>query len=301
MACSAAWPAPAYRLQPLFRRPTQLVCMMCTCCRTTTQLSGWAAIRLHHQTAASEARHRGLRACCMILPACLQQDWSSNQQLTSKPAPAAEIRGVPVAEPLPPSDFSLYIEPLEAILSATNLWQCCAANILVRYLGEEGPATPLAAAVSMCNPFNLVSRRCTLCRCAGCKSRCPGVHAERVWHGSHPVHFVPKRASVRSQAYPALRVCCCSGLPWTGPFACTRAVTSYACADHLQRQLPDRLQPGVQCSLGAQPPPHLQHVSLLPRPLLSPEIVYPGLEPGAGVHDQHAVRSTWGGSCRARL
>lgn len=32
-----------------------------------------------------------------------------------------------------------------------------AANILVRYLGEEGPSTPISAAVSMCNPFNLVS------------------------------------------------------------------------------------------------------------------------------------------------
>lgn len=29
------------------------------------------------------------------------------------------------------------------------------ANILVRYLGEEGAATPLSAAISMCNPFNL--------------------------------------------------------------------------------------------------------------------------------------------------
>eukprot|EP00195_Chlamydomonas_chlamydogama_P007473 CAMPEP_0202906248 /NCGR_PEP_ID=MMETSP1392-20130828/37919_1 /ASSEMBLY_ACC=CAM_ASM_000868 /TAXON_ID=225041 /ORGANISM="Chlamydomonas chlamydogama, Strain SAG 11-48b" /LENGTH=633 /DNA_ID=CAMNT_0049594653 /DNA_START=364 /DNA_END=2265 /DNA_ORIENTATION=- len=29
------------------------------------------------------------------------------------------------------------------------------ANILVRYLGEEGSATPISAAVSMCNPFNL--------------------------------------------------------------------------------------------------------------------------------------------------
>ena len=32
-----------------------------------------------------------------------------------------------------------------------------AANILVRYLGEEGSKTPVAAAISMCNPFNLVS------------------------------------------------------------------------------------------------------------------------------------------------
>ena len=30
------------------------------------------------------------------------------------------------------------------------------ANILTRYLGEEGEQTPLAAAVAMCNPFNLV-------------------------------------------------------------------------------------------------------------------------------------------------
>ncbi|KXZ45822.1 hypothetical protein GPECTOR_50g616 [Gonium pectorale] len=30
------------------------------------------------------------------------------------------------------------------------------ANILLRYLGEEGSATPLRAAVSLCNPFNLV-------------------------------------------------------------------------------------------------------------------------------------------------
>lgn len=30
------------------------------------------------------------------------------------------------------------------------------ANILVRYLGEEGRASPLVAAVSMCNPFDLV-------------------------------------------------------------------------------------------------------------------------------------------------
>lgn len=29
------------------------------------------------------------------------------------------------------------------------------ANILVNYLGEQGPDTPLEAAVSMCNPFDL--------------------------------------------------------------------------------------------------------------------------------------------------
>lgn len=33
------------------------------------------------------------------------------------------------------------------------------ANILVRYLGEEGAATPIAAAAAMCNPFNLVRRQ----------------------------------------------------------------------------------------------------------------------------------------------
>lgn len=30
-------------------------------------------------------------------------------------------------------------------------------NLLVNYLGEEGEATPLTAAASLCNPFNLVS------------------------------------------------------------------------------------------------------------------------------------------------
>lgn len=30
------------------------------------------------------------------------------------------------------------------------------ANILVRYLGEEGSQTPIQCAVSMANPFNLV-------------------------------------------------------------------------------------------------------------------------------------------------
>ena len=33
---------------------------------------------------------------------------------------------------------------------------CCAANILLRYLGEEGKKTPIKAAVSLCNPFDLV-------------------------------------------------------------------------------------------------------------------------------------------------
>ena len=31
-----------------------------------------------------------------------------------------------------------------------------AANILVKYLGEEGSKTPIVAAISMCNPFSLV-------------------------------------------------------------------------------------------------------------------------------------------------
>ena len=50
---------------------------------------------------------------------------------------------------------------------ATFIWlfssKCgvCVANILVRYLGEEGSQTPIQCAVSMANPFNLV-RRCTI-------------------------------------------------------------------------------------------------------------------------------------------
>lgn len=41
------------------------------------------------------------------------------------------------------------------------------ANILVNYLGEQGPDTPLEAAVSMCNPFDLtISNR----------------HINEVWH-----------------------------------------------------------------------------------------------------------------------
>jgi predicted alpha/beta-fold hydrolase len=33
----------------------------------------------------------------------------------------------------------------------------------VRYLGEEGPDTPLVAAISMCNPFDLVSNALLWC------------------------------------------------------------------------------------------------------------------------------------------
>jgi len=38
------------------------------------------------------------------------------------------------------------------------------ANILVRYLGEEGEAAPLTAAVSLCNPFNLMLSDRTISR-----------------------------------------------------------------------------------------------------------------------------------------
>ncbi|KAL6748722.1 Alpha/Beta hydrolase protein [Haematococcus lacustris] len=38
------------------------------------------------------------------------------------------------------------------------------ANILVRYLGEEGTATPLKAAVSMCNPFDMTISNANLRR-----------------------------------------------------------------------------------------------------------------------------------------
>ena len=40
------------------------------------------------------------------------------------------------------------------------------ANILCRYLGEEGEACPIDAAVAMCNPFNLV-RHCFCWRARG--------------------------------------------------------------------------------------------------------------------------------------
>ncbi len=36
-------------------------------------------------------------------------------------------------------------------------------NLLVNYLGEEGAATPLAAAASLCNPFNLVRHLYCVC------------------------------------------------------------------------------------------------------------------------------------------
>ena len=39
------------------------------------------------------------------------------------------------------------------------------ANILVRYLGEAGAATQLRAAVSLCNPFDLVSVKLVSVHC----------------------------------------------------------------------------------------------------------------------------------------
>ena len=49
------------------------------------------------------------------------------------------------------------------ICTAFTLLTCrlmsCTANIMVRYLGEVGKDTPIVAAVSMCNPFDLVSCR----------------------------------------------------------------------------------------------------------------------------------------------
>lgn len=43
-----------------------------------------------------------------------------------------------------------------------------AANIMVRYLGEEGEKSPISAAISMCNPFNLVSQLCAPCEVLSC-------------------------------------------------------------------------------------------------------------------------------------
>ena len=48
---------------------------------------------------------------------------------------------------------------------------CTAANILVRYLGEEGAQTPIAAAASLCNPFDLVPFHQLHCCCASLKCR----------------------------------------------------------------------------------------------------------------------------------
>lgn len=52
-------------------------------------------------------------------------------------------------------------------------------NILVRYLGEEGPNCPISAAASLCNPLDLVS---------SFQARFPGtpggrahLHAQCIW------------------------------------------------------------------------------------------------------------------------
>lgn len=52
------------------------------------------------------------------------------------------------------------------------------ANILTRYLGEEGSSAPLAAAVSLCNPFNLARPRLAppLSLRTQLASTCKGVH-----------------------------------------------------------------------------------------------------------------------------
>jgi len=39
------------------------------------------------------------------------------------------------------------------------------ANILIKYLAEEGAAVPLTAAVSMCNPFGAGSCGLFMCHC----------------------------------------------------------------------------------------------------------------------------------------
>lgn len=42
------------------------------------------------------------------------------------------------------------------------------ANILVRYVGEEGDQCPISAAASLCNPLDLVSTPCTACTDSKC-------------------------------------------------------------------------------------------------------------------------------------
>lgn len=50
------------------------------------------------------------------------------------------------------------------------------ANILLRYLAEEGSEAPLAGAVSLCNPFNLVGHYIQSLHCS--------LHAT-LWNLSH--------------------------------------------------------------------------------------------------------------------
>ncbi len=71
-----------------------------------------------------------------------------------------------------------------ALLTATDPMHllCRAANILVRYLGEEGSSTPIQYAVSMANPFNLVR---ALRLAAGCKSCSPNMQAKPPQHAGH--------------------------------------------------------------------------------------------------------------------
>ena len=69
------------------------------------------------------------------------------------------------------------------MLSAQPVLLLSAANILVRYLGEEGEKTPIRAAISMCNPFNLVRH------CAACSY--PRWSHHRQWHTCTTLSYLP--------------------------------------------------------------------------------------------------------------
>lgn len=55
------------------------------------------------------------------------------------------------------ADCILGVDVAGAVLVAAGY--SLGANILTRYLGEEGASAPMAAAASLCNPFNLVRHR----------------------------------------------------------------------------------------------------------------------------------------------
>jgi hypothetical protein len=85
----------------------------------------------------------------------------------------------------------------------------CAANILVRYLGEEGPRTAISAAVSMCNPFDLV--------CAS---------FDVAYMHQAAIHHEPGcRPCMRSMTAPGAAVPC-------KEFDSTSSGHQYACAGH---------------------------------------------------------------------
>ncbi|CAL8470709.1 g10251 [Coccomyxa elongata] len=91
-----------------------------------------------------ECRRKGLRAIVF------NSRGTSNGAVTSPQFYSASFTG----------DMRAVVKEVQGLFPDSILmaagWSL-GANILVRYLGEEGPNTPISAAVSMCNPFNLVT------------------------------------------------------------------------------------------------------------------------------------------------